>query len=249
MKILIVDDEKLARERLRDLIGDIEKEVELLEAENGVECLAITNRESIDIVLLDIRMPGMDGLETAYHLAALQPPPAIIFTTAYQDHAIDAFNANAVDYLLKPIRGTRLEEAMQRASFMNRARLSAITENPNVKKGSRSYLSANNQGNIELIPVKEIRYLKADQKYVTAGWPGHELLIDDPLKSLETEFSDLFLRVHRNALVALSHIEALEKDNGVKFHLRLHGVDERIDVSRRHLHEVRQAVKKLGLSK
>jgi two-component system, LytTR family, response regulator AlgR len=248
MKILIVDDEKLARERLRDLIGDIEGEVEFLEADNGVDCLALANKESIDIILLDIRMPGMDGLETAYHLAALQPPPAIIFTTAYQDHAIDAFNANAVDYLLKPIRGIRLQEAMERASFINRARLSAIDENSDNIKGARSYLSANNQGNIELIPIKEIRYLKADQKYVTACWPGHEVLIDDPLKSLETEFGDHFIRVHRNALVGLSHIEALEKDNEGKFHLRLHKVDERIDVSRRHLHDVRQAVKKLGLS-
>jgi two-component system response regulator AlgR len=137
---------------------------------------------------------------------------------------------------------------MERASFINRARLSALRENDSDQKNSRRYLSANNQGNIELVPVTEIRYLKADHKYVTVGWPGHETLIDDPLKSIETEFGDRFLRVHRNALVALAHIEALEKDSEGKMHLRLHDIDERIDVSRRHLHDVRQAIKALGLS-
>ncbi len=248
MKILIVDDEQLARSRLIDLINDTGKEVSLLEADNGIDCLEVASKESVDIVLLDIRMPGMDGLETAYHLAALKTPPAIIFTTAYQDHAIDAFNANAVDYLLKPIRSERLQEAIERANFINRARLSLLGEQIEDQENSRNYLSANNMGNIELIPIAEIRYLKADHKYVTVGWPDHETLIDDPLKSIETEFGDRFLRVHRNALVAHAHIEALEKDNEGKNCLRLHGVDEKIDVSRRHLHEVRQVIKSMGIS-
>lgn len=248
MKILIVDDERLARERLQDLLADAGQGAELLQAENGLACLEIVKKNSVDIILLDIRMPGMDGLETAYHLAALQPPPAIIFTTAYQDHAIDAFNANAVDYLLKPIRSERLQEALQRAGFINRARLAELRGNFKGQVACRSHLSANNLGNIELIPVAEIRYLKADHKYVTVGWPGHETLIDDPLKAIETEFGDRFLRVHRNALVALAHINVLEKVPGGGVCLRLHDVDEKIDVSRRHLHEVRQAIKALGLS-
>ena len=243
MKILIVDDEKLARERLKDLLEDAGEGAELLQAENGLACLDIAKKENIDVILLDIRMPGMDGLETAYHLAALEPAPAIIFTTAYQDHAIDAFNANAVDYLLKPIRSERLLEALVRARFINRAHLAELRGNIEGEKTSRSYLSANNQGDIELIPVAEIRYLKADQKYVSAGWPGHEILIDEPLKSIEMEFGDRFLRVHRNALVALAYIEALEKDSDGKVRLRLQSVDEKIEVSRRHLHEVRQAIK------
>ena len=248
MKIVIVDDEQLARQRLSDLITDSGKEVELFEAENGINCLQIVNQESIDVVLLDIRMPGMDGLETAYHLAALQPAPAIIFTTAYEDHAIEAFNTNAVDYLLKPIRAERLQEALQRASFINQARMALLMETLDEHASQRTYLSAVNQGSIELIPVEKIRYLKADQKYVTVSWPGHESLIDDALKSLESEFGERFLRVHRNALVALNHIKALEKDNEGKIHLRLDDVEEKIDVSRRHLHDVRQAIKKLGLS-
>ena len=245
MKILIVDDEQLARERLHDLLQDATQDLELRQAENGLACLDIARNEHIDIVLLDIRMPGMDGLETAYHLARLEPPPAIIFTTAYQDHAIDAFNANAVDYLLKPIRRERLLESLQRASFINRAHLAEISESIEGQKGSRNYLSAINQGNIELVPVAEIRYLKADHKYVTVGWPGHETLIDDPLKSIEAEFSKRFLRAHRNALVAFAHIDTLEKDNAGKVRVKLHGVDERIDISRRHLHDVKQAIKKM----
>ncbi|MFT5134046.1 MAG: two-component system response regulator AlgR [Gammaproteobacteria bacterium] len=248
MKILIVDDEQLARERLSDLLGDIAANYEHFEAENGIVCLQIAKKENVDVVLLDIRMPGMDGLETAYHLASMEPPPAIIFTTAYQDHAIDAFNANAVDYLLKPIRKERLQESLQRASFVNRARLSELGGSMDGQKSSRNYLSATNLGSIELIPVTEIRYLKADRKYVTVGWPGHETLIDDPLKSIESEFSGRFLRVHRNALVALVHIETLEKDNEGKFSIRLNGVDEKIDISRRHLHDVRKAIKNLRLT-
>jgi two-component system, LytTR family, response regulator AlgR len=247
MKVLIVDDEHLARERLKDLIGDIDDKVEFFEADNGKDCLTISNKESINIVLLDIRMPGMDGLETAYHLAALQTPPAIIFTTAYQDHAIEAFNANAVDYLLKPIRSERLKEAMQRARFINRATLLSLEKNSDTPQSSRTYLSANNKGNIELVPIKEIRYMKADQKYVTVVWPGHNTLIDEPLKSIEVEFGARFLRVHRNALVAREYIEALEKDNQGRVQLRLRDVVERIDVSRRHLHEVRQATRERGI--
>ncbi len=217
-----------------------------MQAENGLACLEITKQERVDTILLDIRMPGMDGLETAWHLAALEPPPAVIFTTAYQDHAIDAFNTNAVDYLLKPIRRERLLEALERARFINRARLSELRKNIGAQNTPRRYLSATHQGNIELIPIAEIRYLKADQKYVTVGWPGHEMLVDDALKSLEAEFGDRFLRVHRNALVALAHIAALEKDSAGRVQLRLHGVEERIDISRRHLHEVRDAIKNLG---
>ncbi len=248
MKILIVDDEQLARERLHDLLQDAPRDIELRQAENGLACLDIAIHEQIDIILLDIRMPGMDGLETASHLARLEPPPAIIFTTAYQDRAIDAFNANAVDYLLKPIRSERLLESLQRASFINRARLAEVNTGIDGDITARSYLSANNQGNIELVPVAEIRYLKADHKYVTVGWPGHETLIDDPLKSLESEFNNQFLRVHRNALVALAHIDTLEKDSEGKVRVKLRGVEEKIDISRRHLHEVKQAIKNLCVS-
>ena len=249
MKILIVDDEQLARARLLDLLADAALQASVLEAENGLACLQIAKKDIIDIILLDIRMPGMDGLECAHHLSRLLPPPAIIFTTAYQDHAIDAFSANAVDYLLKPIRKERLLDALQRASFINRARLAEINNAIDGEKPARRYLSANTQGNIELVPVAEIRYLKAEQKYVTVGWPGHETLIDDPLKTIEAEFGDQFLRVHRNALVALAHIDTLEKESDGKVRVKFRGVDEKIEISRRHILEVKKAIKKLACSK
>ena len=248
MKILIVDDEPLARERLRDLLEESDLEMELMEAENGLACLQMIKKHAVDIVLLDIRMPGMDGLETAQHLGHLSPPPAIIFTTAYQDHAIDAFEANAIDYLLKPIRKERLQISLQRASFINRANLAELKENIGEEKTARSYLSASSHGNIALIPVAEIRFLKADSKYVTVVWPGHETLIDDPLKSLEEEFKGRFLRVHRNALVALAHIDSLQKDSQGKVSIRLKDVDEQVEVSRRHLHEVKQKIKNIDLN-
>ena len=242
MKILIVDDEELARERLRGLLSETDAAYEISEAENGLACIEAAQQQDFNIILLDIRMPGMDGLETASHLGHLEPQPAIIFTTAYQDHAIEAFNANAVDYLLKPIRRERLEESLQRASFINRAHLAELNTS---EDKARQYLSASRQGNIELIPVEEIRYLKADQKYVSVGWRGQESLIDEALKSIEAEFGDVFLRVHRNALVALEHIEKLEKDEAGTVQVKLRDVDEKIDVSRRHLQQVKKAIKDL----
>ncbi len=174
MKILIVEDEKLARERLKDLILEYDQSHCILEADNGLSAIQIVENEQPDVLLLDIRMPIMDGLETAYHLSTIDCPPSVIFTTAYQDHAIDAFEANAVDYLLKPIRRERLQQALSRAQFINQARLTELRDDV-IKSKSRSHLSVINQGKIELIPVTEIRYLKAEQKYVTIGWPDREL--------------------------------------------------------------------------
>lgn len=245
MKLLIVDDEQLARQRMHELLLEIDPELEIWQAENGLGCVRIASEANVDIVLLDIRMPGMDGFEAAGHLATLPAPPAIIFTTAYEDRAVEAFETNAVDYLLKPIRRSRLQESLQRASFINHARLAGIDASLGRKNPARRYLSANYQGNMVLVPVAEIRYLRAEQKYVTVGWPGHEILVDDPLKAIEEEFGTRFLRVHRNALVAPAHVESLEKDARGKFRVKLHGVEARIDISRRHLAEVRQAIRNL----
>ncbi len=245
MKILIVDDEQLARERLKDLIHEYDKGHIILQADNGLTALQAVANEQPDVILLDIRMPVMDGLEAAYHLAALKSPPAIVFTTAYQDHAIDAFDANAIDYLLKPIRNERLQLALEKAQMMNRARITRLREvDPDIKP--RTHLSSSSQGKIQLIPISEVRYLKAEQKYVMAGWTGREVLLNESLKTLEAEFPHRFLRIHRNALVALEHIEALDKDKDGSFHIRLHGVSERLLTSRRHLHAVRRAIRQLA---
>lgn len=244
MKILIVDDEQPARERLKGLLEEIEPAHSLFEAENGLTALMAVDREHPDIVLMDIRMPGMDGLEAAYHLTSFDPQPAVVFTTAYQDHAIQAFEANAVDYLLKPIRRERLEEALNRAAIFNRARLGDLSKDGS-SYSPRTHLISTGRGKVELIPVTEIEYLKAEQKYVTAGWQGREILVDEPLKNLESEFSALFLRVHRNALVAKDYIAGLEKTPEGGYRILVKDMEGGLTVSRRHLHAVRKFVKGL----
>jgi len=244
MKILIVDDEMLARERLVSLLSELDNHFSISEAEHGVDALKLICKESPELVLLDIRMPVMDGLEVAHHLAKLESPPAIIFTTAYQDYALDAFDAHAIDYLMKPIRKDRLQQALGKARALNRINISELRDNDN-SEYSRSHLSATVQGNIQIVPVEQIHYLKADQKYVTAVWPGGELLIDDSLKSLEQEFDPHFIRIHRNTLVSLRHIQGLDKDEDGNPCIKLQGIKSPLPVSRRHASNVRKTIRQL----
>lgn len=245
MKILIVDDEALARGRLVSLIAELNSDDVISEAEHGLAALEIVRHESPDVVLLDIRMPLMDGLEVAHHLSGLETPPAVIFTTAYQDHALEAFDTSAVDYLLKPVRKERLYQALQRAKVLQRARIAELRAQDNIAR-PRTHLSAVVAGNIQLVPVNNIRYLKAEQKYVIAAWPGGELLLDESLKSLEQEFHVEFIRIHRNALIALQYIEALKKDNEDNVTIRLRGMPIELQVSRRHISLVRKILKSPG---
>ena len=245
MKILIADDETLARERLHELVKELYSDADISEATNGLEALDKISSQITDIVLLDIRMPDMDGLEVARHALLIDTPPAIVFTTAYQEHAISAFDANAVDYLLKPIRKDRLKIAIDRARIVNRSRLSALSQSEGVET-KRTHISAMVQGNIQLIAIDNIYYLKADQKYVTAAWPGGEILLDEPLVSLESEFSDFFIRIHRNALVAKNHIEGLSKTKDGQTMIKLADMPVELVVSRRHLANVKATINKLG---
>ena len=245
MKILIVDDEQLARERLAGLLHELDAGHSLFQAGNGLEALKTAERTLPDVVLLDIRMPVMDGLEVALHLSALPDPPTIIFTTAYQEHALAAFDSHAIDYLLKPVRKERLAQALSRACIVNKGKLLAL-KNQAEDKQARTYLSAGGHGQIELIPISEVRYLKAEQKYVSVGRPGREVLVDDSLKSLQAEFNDRFLRIHRNALVALAYIESLQRDGSGRHRIGLCDVAAKLPVSRRHLRAVRQAIKNLS---
>ncbi|MBL1141962.1 MAG: response regulator transcription factor [Proteobacteria bacterium] len=242
MKILIVDDEALARERLHDLVIELFPNAVTVEAINGLDALDKITEHTPEIVLLDIRMPGMDGLEVANHVLLMETPPAIVFTTAYQDHALSAFDANAVDYLLKPIRKERLKTAIDRAAVMNQTKLASLNNAENISS-QRTHLSAMIQGNIQLIAIENIYYLKADNKYVTAAWPGGELLLDESLVSLEAEFSDQFIRIHRNALVAINHIEALKKPSDGQHTVKLSDMPVELAVSRRHLQEVKKVFK------
>lgn len=240
MKVLLVDDEPLARERLRRLLAELPDCEISGEAADGRAALSAYEQQQPDVVLMDIRMPGMDGLEAARHLAGLPDPPAVIFTTAFGDHALEAFEACAVDYLLKPIRSERLAAALGNARRLTRAQAARLDT---ASGGVRSHICVRVRGNLHLVPVTDIRFFRADNKYVTVRTGDAEYLIEEPLKDLEDEFGARFLRIHRNALVAADFIAGLEKDSEGQCLVVLGGIDERLEVSRRHLPEVRARLK------
>ncbi|MBT9568728.1 MAG: response regulator transcription factor [Thiobacillus sp.] len=245
LRILIVDDEAPARRRLREVLADCADQiaVEIVgEAKNGIEALDQVQQHSVDTLLLDIRMPGMDGLECASHLNRLDTPPAVIFSTAYDTYACQAFDLNAVDYLLKPVRADRLVRALSRAHSLNAATLDLLRE---AQPKARTHLSINEKGRIVLIPVEDILYLKAELKYVTVRTAAREFLIEESLTRLETEFEDSFLRIHRNCLVARARIREIGKLPGDEdgHFLRLDGLGERLMVSRRRYSTLREKLK------
>lgn len=246
MKILIVDDEPLARTRLQSLLERVPTVQVIGEAGNGNQALEIVQREQPDVVLLDIRMPGMDGMETAAHLSKMENPPAVIFTTAYDQYALAAFRSHAVDYLLKPIKQQQLLHALQAATQLTRAQLQSLESMQAQTSRQPINISARVQGGLQLIPVREVLYFLAEHKYVTVRYPAGEVLIEEPLKSLEQKFGDRFLRIHRNALVARQYIKGLRKDPRGKTYLSLQHCDNELEVSRRHLPEVRRFIKNLA---
>lgn len=241
MRILVGDDEPLARQRLMRLLEAVPGCELVGEAVNGRDVVHKVQELKPDLVLLDIRMPDMDGLEAAAHLQRCHPVPAIIFCTAYDEHALDAFKVHALDYLLKPVSRESLAAALARAEQL------ASREPPPFEHvgGKRRHISANTHKGLELIPVSEVRYFLADQKYVTVRHGKGEVLIDDTLKDLEDEFADDFVRIHRNALISLSFLEGLELANGGQHQVRLAGIDERLSVSRRHVAGLRKMMQKL----
>ena len=239
MRVLIVDDEKLARERLRELLTDIGGYTIVGEAANGAEAVEKTAELNPDVLLMDIRMPGMDGLEAAMHLMGMERPPSVIFTTAYDQHALDAFDVNAVDYLLKPIRKDRLAKALSKAHKLTMKQIVEIIQ-ARPEPASRTHISVHLRGNIRLGPIPDIVYFVADSKYVVARTAAEEHLIEDSLVNLEKEFSERFLRIHRNALVAAPYIKGLEKTPAGTWQVALRGIDKKLDVSRRHAAAVRR---------
>lgn len=245
MKVLIVDDEQPARERLVRLLNDIEGYEVAGEAANGPEAIERYNALQPEIILLDIRMPGMDGLETARHLMADETPPAVIFTTAYGDHALEAFDTHAVGYLLKPVRAEKLEEALRAAQRSNRSQLAPALRDMAGKPEAepRTHICVRMRGNLQLIPVSDIIYFRAEDKYVTLQHTGGTALIEDSLVKLEEEFEGRFLRVHRNALISADRISGLKKLADNSFAVMLKGTDETLDISRRHLPAIRRLIK------
>ncbi|MBX3689150.1 LytTR family DNA-binding domain-containing protein [Dokdonella sp.] len=245
MKTLIVDDEPLARERLRALLTEVGGNEVVGEAANGSQALTEVARLAPDLVLLDIRMPGMDGLEAARHLAGFERPPAVVFCTAYGDHALEAFEANAVDYLLKPVRSERLKAALDKARRWSPQLAAATLAQAAGESRARSHLCARMRGNLVLIPIDEIHYLLAEDKYVVVRHGGGEVLIEEPLKALEDEFGERFVRIHRNCLVARARLSGLTRDAEGRLLAVINGVDAPLEVSRRNLPALRKLIKSL----
>ena len=243
MNILIVDDEKPARDRLARMVRDLGDHDLIGEAVNGLEALGMAQSLEPDIVLMDIRMPGMDGIEAARHIAKLEHPPAVVFATAYSDHALEAFETHAVDYLLKPVKQERLQAALDAAMRPTRAQ-SSKEEEVLSDLEARQHICARVRGSLVLVPIEDIYYFHAEQKYVTVRYTEGEVLIEDPLKSLESEFGERFHRIHRNALVNLARIGGLRSENDGHL-VTFRDIDDTLEISRRHLPGVRKIVKNL----
>lgn len=246
MDILVVDDEPLARERLIRMIMMQGGRRIVGQAGDGQEAIRLARACPPDVVFMDVRMPGMDGLAAAHHLAELDPPPAVVFCTAYGDYAVEAFSSQATGYLLKPVRQADLEQALNQSRRINKAQLAQLQQHPGMSANGRSHIASKNRRGIDLIAVGEVRLFQADQKYVTAYCGGgEEALLDETLKELEQEFEGRFVRVHRNALVSIGHIEGLIRDLDGQTFVRLNDLDITPQVSRRHATVVRRLIEQL----
>jgi len=244
LRVLIVDDETPARNRLRELLVDCAAKVPLEvigEAATGREALELLQDHDADLVLLDIRMPEMDGVELAQHLLKLNQPPTVIFITAYQEYAVKAFELNAIDYLMKPIRATRLAEALAKARAIAPLRADLLR---GLSDAPRQNLSVTEGGRVYLVPIADILYFKAELKYVTIRTVQREYLIEESLTSIEQEFAARFVRIHRNCLVARAAITGFERQSGAEadahWTVMLKGLPEKLAISRRQQHIVRE---------
>jgi len=240
LKILVVDDEKLARSRMRTLLGDCTSpRAEVgAEAANAAQAMELVTHEPFDAVLLDIHMPGADGMALARALRNLAQPPAVVFVTAHAEHAVQAFEIEAADYLTKPVRAERLQLALQKVERLLQGRAGAAA--------AQETLLIQDRGRTERVPLAEVVYLKAELKYITVRTAQRSYILDGSLNELEDRHPAQFLRVHRNALVSRHAMRALERhhdpEEGEGWALRLSGIDELLAVSRRQLTAVREAL-------
>ncbi len=244
LRVLIVDDEAPARRRLRDVLDDCSAAIPVVvvgEAAGGREAMDILQAVGADLVLTDIRMPGMDGIELARHLLKLPQPPVVIFTTAYHEHALEAFDVNAIDYLVKPVRVARLLAALQKLPRLKPLSVARLDQMP---ANARRFLSVTERSRVVLVPVEDVVYLKAELKYITIRTAEREYLLEESLTRLEEEFGPRFVRVHRNCLVARDFIRGFERQVGdegdAHWEVLLRGVTETLAVSRRQQFIVRE---------
>ena len=244
LRIVLVDDEAPARRRLRELLDDCTAALPMLvvgEAGSGREALHLLGTTPADLVLTDIHMPDMDGVELARHLLKLPLPPVLIFTTAYHEHAIAAFEVHAIDYLVKPVRVQRLLSALQKVP---RLKPLSDTKLNRLPAAARRFLSVTERSRVVLVPIDEIVYLKAELKYITIRTADREFLLEESLTRLEEEFGPRFVRVHRNCLVAREAIRGFERrvsaDGDAHWEVMLRGVTEALPVSRRQQFIVRE---------
>jgi two-component system response regulator AlgR len=244
MKVLIVDDEPLARERLQDLLADFPGMEVAGTAANGRAALEAAEASSADCVLLDIAMPVMDGLEAARHLSTFPQPPAVVFCTAYDEHALAAFEAAAIDYLVKPVRRDRLHAALEKARRFTADRAAQVAASLN-SPNRRTHICARVRGNLKLVPVADVQYCLAEDKYVNVHYDGGTVLIEESLRALETEFADRFVRIHRNCLVAIDRITGLRRAADGQVHADIRDADVSLEVSRRNLPHLRKLVKSI----
>ncbi|MDM1771789.1 MULTISPECIES: LytR/AlgR family response regulator transcription factor [Acinetobacter] len=246
MDVLICDDEPLATERLARLVTQLGHQV-VATASHGEQAIELADEHQPDVVLLDIQMPEMDGLSCAQHLRELDSMPAIVFCTAYDEHALDAFKSQAEGYLLKPVMQQELQQVLDHLTKLTQAQLSHIKQKENMEELNikRHQITAKTYRGVELVPVENIYYFLADQKYVTVRHKNGSVLIDETLKDLEHEFADQFIRIHRNALVSIHYLEGLEVINTGQYQVRCRELEERLAVSRRHLPTLRERIQKL----
>ncbi len=244
MKVLIADDEPLARERLGRLIEALPNCYLLPEqASNGQQTLELCEKLKPDVLLLDIRMPGLDGLEVAARLAKRPQAPAVIFCSAHDEHALEAFQVNAIGYLVKPVHIEPLAQALRQATRLTQSQMSALVSGS--QENARSHISCKTHKGLELIALHDIYYFMADQKYVSVYHTEGETLIDEPLKSLEQEFNHSFARIHRSILVNIHQIESLQRTDSGAYQLKLRPLDNPLPVSRRHVSQVRALMETL----
>ena len=243
LRVLVVDDEPLARARLQTLLSDCQSPaaVVVAQAANAVEARSHLAHQTVDLVLLDIHMPGVDGLALAQSVRNMPHPPALIFVTAHAEHALHAFELEAVDYLTKPVRLVRLQQALQKVARLAQRSETALA--PLVAPAVPEALVIQERNRTERVPLDDVLYFKAELKYVTVRTAQRSYLLDSSLNELEQRYADRFLRIHRNAMVARRAARALEKthdpEEGDGWAIRLDGLDERLPVSRRQLNAVR----------